>query len=106
VACKQSFIVTLPITTADWTPVLAPLACNYFLIIGNVDGSAFLRCTDPTDANSSYQIPAGGWFSFLAPWTPPNCLRFQKNDRVELTEKRRIKGQAFAEKMRARQARP
>lgn len=60
------------ITTA-YTPIIAPICCNYYLIIGNQDGSAMLRSSDGTDANS-YEMPAGGWYSMMA---PPMILAFQ-----------------------------
>lgn len=63
-----SAIRKFAITTTEYTGIVAPIDCDYFLIIGNVDGTAMIRSSDGTDANS-YQIPAGGWYSMLAPPT-------------------------------------
>lgn len=48
---------------------MTPQGCNYYLIVGTSDGSAMVRSSDGTDENS-YTIPAGGWYGFVAPFTP------------------------------------
>jgi hypothetical protein len=67
---KSSWIRQFTLATDSWTPIITPMAANYFLIIGNQDGSAMERCSDTDDALTSYEIPAGGWFSLLAPVNP------------------------------------
>ena len=56
----------------QWVPIVAPIGCNYYAIIGNFDGSAMMRCSDPNDANTEYEIPAGGGFALFVPPHPPN----------------------------------
>lgn len=62
-----SQIVQFPLSPANWTPIIAPMPCAYFLILGNSDESAMLRCTDTSDATTSYVMKPGGWFSFTSP---------------------------------------
>jgi len=59
------------------------MPCAYFLIIGNSDGSAMLRCTNTDDANSSYTMQPGGWFSFISPALYQR-FRFTKGQTVAL----------------------
>ena len=59
-------IRNFPLAAGSYVPIVAPVPCDHFLIIGNADGSAMQRSSDGTDANS-YLLPAGGWYSFLAP---------------------------------------
>jgi hypothetical protein len=51
----------------NWVPILTPLNCSYYMIIGNSDGSAMSRCSDSDDPSTCYTIPAGGWFSYSVP---------------------------------------
>jgi hypothetical protein len=62
-----SQIVQFQLHTDSWTPIIAPMPCAYFLINGNSDGSAMLRCTNTDDPASCYTMPPGGWFSFSSP---------------------------------------
>lgn len=78
-----SQIAQFPLTTGNWTPITAPIACAYFLIIGNSDGSAMLRCTNTGDANTSYTMQPGGWFSYLSPALYQR-FRFTKGQTVAL----------------------
>lgn len=72
----------VPLITNQYVPIVAPIDCNYFMIIGNADGSntPMQRSSDGTDANS-YTIPAGGWYSFLAPTRRP-YTRFKIGETV------------------------
>lgn len=77
-----SRIQQFALSTASWTPVIAPINCSYYIIVGNQDGTAMLRCSDPNDPNSSYTMPAGGWYSLLAtgpvyPNDPGNTCRYK-----------------------------
>lgn len=60
-------IRTLVLPANTWTALVTPVDCNYYYIVGTVDGSAFLRCTDTSDANTSYTVPSGNGFLFYLP---------------------------------------
>lgn len=75
----QPVIRVFPINSTGYTPIVAPIPCNYFLIQGTSDGSAMVRSSDGTDVNS-YPFVAGGWYSFLAPpnpWSRKSTVRYQ-----------------------------
>jgi hypothetical protein len=65
-ADTKNIIRVFALTNSGWTAITAPAACNYFDIIGTVDGSAMLRSSDPTNASAQYTIPANGWYSMVA----------------------------------------
>jgi hypothetical protein len=80
----NSAIRRFALSTTEWTPIVAPINCNYFLIIGSSDGSAMHRCSDPNNAESAYEIPPGGWYSMMAP-TPSTGVawyRYRPGDAV------------------------
>lgn len=56
------------LNTSTYTPIVTPIDCNFYLIVGADDGTAMRRSSDGTDPNS-YLIPAGGWYGFVAPTT-------------------------------------
>lgn len=73
------------LNTATYVPIVAPIECNYYLLIGSSDGSAMKRCSDPdNEAESMYTIPANGWYAMVAPTPSINraFYRFQKGQTV------------------------
>ncbi len=93
---KGSQIAQFPLSTTQWTPIIAPIDCNYYLIIGNQDGSAMLRCSDDTDASTVYTMQTGGWFSFLSPVFSRN-YRFKTGDVVTYVKATSGTGPAIVE---------
>jgi len=91
-----SHISQFPLTTTEWTAILAPIDCNYFLIIGNQDGSAMMRCSDDTDPTTAYTMPVNGWFSFLSPVFYRN-YRFRHGDTVTFLKATSGTGPAIVE---------
>jgi hypothetical protein len=87
-------IKRFPLVEGSWVAIIAPLDCNYLLIVGNADGSPMDRCSDPDDPLAWYTMPSGGWFGLSAPpgpqspWvvtpglTPSNGFRFHAGDTV------------------------
>ena len=59
-----SYIKQFPLSMDQWTPIVCPLNCAYYMIIGNTDGSAMERCSDSSDPTTAYQMPPLGWFSY------------------------------------------
>ena len=77
-----SQIARFQLSQTQWTPVVAPLACSYYMIIGNSDGSQMARGSDTEDPNTWYMMPAGGaWFAFDVPALYKR-YRFNKGDSV------------------------
>jgi len=40
------------LSTSEWTPIVTPIACNYFAILGSSDGAAMSRCSTPSSEQS------------------------------------------------------
>jgi hypothetical protein len=79
-----SKINRVPLVAGEYVAIIAPIDCNYYMVIQNADGSAMARSSDGTDAHS-YTIPADGWFGFSA--TPqaaglPSTPRYKTGDTV------------------------
>ena len=53
------------ISTADWTPIVAPIVCNYFGC-KNLDGSALLLRTDVNDDQTEDTLPANAQEGVIA----------------------------------------
>lgn len=52
----------------DWTPIVAPVSCSYYAILGTVGGNAILRCSDPSNLPATeHQVGGGGWYALLSP---------------------------------------
>jgi hypothetical protein len=66
VATVNTAIRQFAISTSEWTPIVTPIDCSYFILIGNQDGSAMQRCSDPNDITTSYTMQAGGWYALNA----------------------------------------
>jgi hypothetical protein len=62
-----SFIKIFALSMTDWTAIVTPWDCAYYMIIGNDDGSAMCRCSDDMNADTSYKMPPGGWFAYSCP---------------------------------------
>ena len=71
-AQPRSAIRNFVLSSVAWTPVIAPIDCSYYLIVGNVSGKAMLRSSDPANSDAEYTMPAGGWFGMVAPNTLPS----------------------------------
>ena len=78
-----SQIAKFTLDVDNWTTIIAPLNCSYYMIIGNSDGSAMKRCSDSTDLNTCYTMPAGEWFSYSVPAFYKKW-RFMQNDIVTI----------------------
>jgi hypothetical protein len=66
VSDTSSAIRNFPLSSSEYTPIIAPIACNYYIIIGNTSGDSMRRSSDGTEANS-YLMAAGSWYSAMAP---------------------------------------
>lgn len=76
-----SHITIFNLVTDDWTAIVAPCNCSYYMIIGNQNCSPMWRCSDTDDAKSFYQMQANGWFSFSIPALYKK-FRFAQGDTV------------------------
>jgi len=77
-----SQIARFALAQDQWTPIVAPLQCSYYMIIGNNDGSEMGRCSNTEDQSTWYMMPAGGaWFAFDVPALYKR-YRFNKGDIV------------------------
>ena len=54
------------LNASTYTPIVTPIDCNFYNIMGTSDGTAMRRSSDGTDENS-HIIPASDWYSFEAP---------------------------------------
>lgn len=88
-----SRIKQFPLTTTDWAPIVAPQDCNYYLIIGNQDGTVLLRCSDPADPTSAYTIR--DYFALVVP--PVSSPRFKAGDTVTYLKAQSGTGPAIVE---------
>jgi len=59
-----------PLQTDQWTPIVTPVDCSHFAILGNADGSPMLRSSDPQDQNAWHQL-TGSYAFIVAP--PGGC---------------------------------
>ena len=67
---QPSAIRLFTISSSAYTPIVTPIDCNYYMIVQNVDGSALVRSSDGTDANS-YTMGAGTWYSMTSSIAAP-----------------------------------
>jgi len=79
-----SVIRTFPITSTDFTPIVAPINCDYYAILGTQGGGAVIRSMDPDDDQAQHVIAPGGWYALVVPKSRYSGreYRFQKSETV------------------------
>jgi len=60
-------IRTFPITSGEWTPIIAPINCDYYAILGTVGGVAVIHSTDPDNPQAQHVLGSGGWYALVVP---------------------------------------
>jgi hypothetical protein len=74
------YIRTFALTSANWTPIEAPASCSYFGIIGTIDGSPMLRCSDMENDQTCYQM--NGPYALIAVPHGRSSPRYEEGDAV------------------------
>jgi hypothetical protein len=64
---SASAIRTFPITSSGFTAIVAPINCDYYAILGTVNGAGVIRSSDPNNANAQHTIGSGGWYALVVP---------------------------------------
>lgn len=78
------------LTDSAYTAIVAPSPCSYFAIYGNADGTPLLRCSDPTNNLSWYEMLGGYTYALVGTHTGTQFKRFNTGD--VLTYLQRIPG--------------
>ena len=78
---KYSAIRTFNLQAGQWTPIVTPNQCNYFVVLGTSDGSPAYRCSNPDDATTQYLMPSFGTFSNFG-ISIYNSFRYQSGSTV------------------------
>ena len=54
-----------PVTHDDWTPIVAPIGCSYFSIIGETADLKLVRSSDPSNGSAWYECTG---YALVAPY--------------------------------------
>lgn len=54
------------LNTSTYVPIVTPIDCNFYNLMGTDNGTGIRRSSDGTDANS-HLISAADWYGFFAP---------------------------------------
>jgi len=60
-------IRTFPINSSEFTPIIAPINCDYYAILGTLNGVAVIRSSDPSNPQAQHVLAAGGSYAFIVP---------------------------------------
>lgn len=80
-----------------WTPIVAPIDCDYYWVIENKDGSAMMRGSNPNDATTQYEISADESYALIVPPSVGNSPRFKMGDTVTYLQSTGGNGPAVVE---------
>jgi hypothetical protein len=81
-ASPPTKIAQFPLSQSEFTAIVAPIDCNYYWVIENLDGSALYRCSNPADPTTVYEIPQGTSYALIVPAVPANSPRFPQGSIV------------------------
>ena len=69
--------------TADgWTPVIAPVACNNYAILGTDGGAAIWRCSDDANDQTQHKLSSNESYALVIAKHWLNEDRFKAGDTV------------------------
>jgi hypothetical protein len=60
-------IRTFAITSEAWTPIIAPINCDYYAILGTLNGAAVIRSSDSSNSQAQHVLSAGGSYALVVP---------------------------------------
>jgi hypothetical protein len=78
----QSKIRRFPLSTDEFTPIVAPASCSYFAILGTDDGTVMIRSSDPDNAEAWYQMTAWSSYGLIVPHQGAGMKRFGEGETV------------------------
>jgi hypothetical protein len=74
----QIKIRRFPLSTTDFTPIIAPTECSNFGIVGTEDNCGMIRSSDPGNPDAWYAMPTG--YSYWLLTAHAGASRFAKGE--------------------------
>ena len=78
----QTKIRRFTLSSTEYTPIVAPAACSYYVILGNEDGSPLYRSSDPDNEDCCYIMAAGIGYALVVPHQGAANKRFGEGEVV------------------------
>ena len=69
------------LSTTDWTAIIAPADCSYWMFLRTNNRTKIGRCSDDKDAGTCYWLDGYDWITFSCPALYKK-FRFAKGDTV------------------------